>query len=485
MEHMRALFTSVMSQLTLLVTALSAPSLLSCSEPQCVPGRSVECACVGGGRGAQTCAPSGQNYLQCICTEMTPLRSTQLSGAPSTGLTSASERSAQEVPQASPLPSREGSSKLTRAAGAERASATLVNSIRDAQSPEPRAEEKAAQGETLELAPIKISRSSVTLETSSRGAKLWWLVNERQQSCALSDDINAPTHPARLLAQGCYTKLSAHGKMRIKCDASPMGPKTYLFAESQARCREIIQPPARQLPSDFQSRRADSKVTRAQSASGRARAATSSPQKDTWYCMCYQEIFQGEPSDSTACRKTQESCLDLEQKVAEGSPILVKGSTSARCKRFSAQEPWDLFGVRYQWLHSSQPGSWWTPRGCFMQSQSQRRRASAAKPRASASRRRAQSNARQPSRAATREPPAVVTQAIEPESRCAEACSAQLKKAGDVPSKYQWAASFARSVRLIIDTCEARKKQQKRGSYRKECLQGGVKACTKMCERAQ
>jgi len=482
MEHMRALFTSVMSQLTLLVTALSAPTLMSCSEPQCVPGRSVECACVGGGRGAQTCAPSGQNYLQCICTETTPLRSTQLRASPSTGLSSSNERSAQELDQVDSSPSPEGRPELTRGLRADQASATLVKSLKGAQAPESR-EEEGAQGETLELAPIKISRSSVTLEASSRGAKLWWLVNERQQSCALSDDINAPTHPARLLAQGCYTKLSAHGKMRIKCDASPMGPKTYLFAESQARCREIIEPPARQLPSDFQSRRADSKVTRAQSGSGRARAATSAPQKDTWYCMCYQEVFQGEPSDSTACRKTKESCLDLEQKVAEGSPILVKGSTSARCKRFSAQEPWDLFGVRYQWLHSSQPGSWWTPRGCFMQPQGQGRRASRAK------RRRAHSNARQPSRAATRaatpKPPAVVTQEIESESRCAEACSAQLKKPGAVPSKYAWAASFARSVRLIIDTCEARKKQQKRGSYRKECLQGGVKACTKMCERAQ
>ena len=271
------------------------------------------------------------------------------------------------------------------------------------------------------------------------------------------------------------------------------GPKTYLFAESHARCREILRPPPRDLPSDFQ-RSSRAKVTSAPStgrasARGRARSRV----KDTWHCMCYQELFQGKPSDSTACRQTRESCLDLEQKVAEGSPVLVKGSKSVGCKRVKAKDPWDVFGVRYQWLHSSQPGAWWTPRGCFLAGGASsahsrtRSRSSARSSAKSRSTKRTQDKRTDPL-------PDAVTRPIEGEGRCAEACWAQLARDSEriqrfkqrsVPTRFDFASPFARRVNLIVETCEARKKQQKSRSYRKECLRGGVKACTKLCERAQ
>ena len=444
--------------------------MIGCSEPWCVPGRSVECACIGGGKGAQTCAPSGQEYLQCICPDVSPTPT--------------------------PIPTAQTSvvSKLVSSArtDADQRSA-LPGVVNDRSSDN--------TGVTLELAPIKISRVSTSDPSSSsasaQGTRMWWLLNESTLSCELSDDINATTHPAQLLAQGCYTKLSAHGKMRIKCDGAPMGPKTYLFAESHARCREILRPPSRDLPSDFQ--RASSVTVNSAPASDRssAHSRARSYLKDTWHCMCYQELFQGQPSDSTACRKTRESCLDLEQKVAEGSPVLIKGSMSVGCKRVKAKEPWDVFGVRYQWLHSSQPGAWWTPRGCFLNGGASSKRARVRSRSSSQSSSRSSNTSTATKRAQAKRAsdlPAAVTRPIEEEGRCSEACWAHLARDSErlqrfkqrsAPARYDFAAPFARRVNLIVDTCEARKKQQKSRSYRKECLRGGVKACTKLCERAQ
>ncbi len=40
--------------------------------PQCTPGRTVACACVGGGEGAQTCADDGNRYQACQCSPLAP-----------------------------------------------------------------------------------------------------------------------------------------------------------------------------------------------------------------------------------------------------------------------------------------------------------------------------------------------------------------------------------------------------------------------------
>jgi len=40
--------------------------------PLCVPGRTVACACVGGGEGAQTCADDGNRYQTCQCSPLAP-----------------------------------------------------------------------------------------------------------------------------------------------------------------------------------------------------------------------------------------------------------------------------------------------------------------------------------------------------------------------------------------------------------------------------
>lgn len=472
---------------TLYGVLIALLTLAGCSEPWCVPGRSVECACIGGGKGAQTCAPSGQQYLQCICPEMIPLHATQPKQQPRVN----TQKSREELEAQEKIAQPSVVSKLVNS------SQNQVSVKRDHENLEPHFSSET----TLELAPIQISRVSSSTQSTTQVAQIWWLIKEDTQTCELSDDINAPTHPTRLLAQGCYTKLSAHGKMRIKCDQEPMGPKTYLFAESHIRCREIIQPPSRKLPSDFQqtqntqiSAQQDQQDQQdPQDPQDHLTAIATSRIKDTWHCMCYQEIFQGETADSTACRKTRESCLDLEQKVAEGSPLLIKNSTRVPCKRVKAKEPWDLFGVRYQWLPSSQPGAWWSPRGCFLLPPS--KRSSTSLKTGQSSKASFKQASEDKSKAQTKEIksqikaqplPEVATQIIEEEGRCAEACRAHLTRGQkNVPSQYAWAAQFAQNVHLIIETCEARKKQKNANSYRQVCLQGGVKACTKFCERAQ
>lgn len=485
---MRAsLSTRLTSQLFCLLSVTL--TVIGCAEPWCVPGRSVECACIGGGKGAQTCAPSGQQYLQCICPELTPAQ-----GSPAKRVTPQLDvRLVSE--EVTPAPVK--SIVTTQPSVVSK----LVSSpIHTSDRGAPSDEEVSNTHSSLQLAPIKISRNSDGPPSEGQGKRQWWLIKESTQSCELSDDLKASTHPAQLLAQGCYTKLSSHGKMRIKCDSAPMGPKTYLFAESHARCREILKPPSRELPSDFQ--RSDvSAQPPAQlikqspdlAPSPSSSRATSRGLKDTWHCMCYQEVFQGEPAESTACRKTRDSCLDLEQKVAEGSPILVKGSMTVGCKRIKAKEPWDLFGVRYQWLHSSQPGAWWSPRGCFL-NPSAKRRTTTSRPSVKRPSTPTQPAERLTSTKPLSKLPSAITQLIEEDSRCAEACWAQLAREGErlqrfkqraIPSSFDFAAQYARRVNLIVETCEARKKQQKSSSYRKECLRGGVKACTKLCERAQ
>jgi uncharacterized protein (TIGR03382 family) len=45
------------------------------TEPLCIPGMTVACACVGGGQGAQTCAADGKRYELCRCPEPVSMKS--------------------------------------------------------------------------------------------------------------------------------------------------------------------------------------------------------------------------------------------------------------------------------------------------------------------------------------------------------------------------------------------------------------------------
>ena len=185
-----------------------------------------------------------------------------------------------------------------------------------------------------------------------------------------------------------------------------------------------------------------------------------------------------------------ESCRDLEQKIEEGSPLLVKGSTSVRCKTYKAEEPWDLFGVRYQWVPSSQPGAVWRLRGCFLDPQAQRRRARVQRKRP------AQATPRAPQKRPS-PPVAQVSKAPnEPTAgrSCEQACWANLAepseraqrfKQRDVPTTLLWGAPYAKRVGAIMETCVTRNRSQGRSNYRRGCFQGSLKACTKVCERDQ
>ena len=192
-----------------------------------------------------------------------------------------------------------------------------------------------------------------------------------------------------------------------------------------------------------------------------------------------------------------ESCKDLEQKIEEGSPLLVKGSTSVRCKTYKAEEPWDLFGVRYQWLPSSQPGAWWSPRGCFLDPQAKRRRARSRRttPPSRASRTTSRTSQKRPASSAS--PTTQLSSALnEPTNArsCEQACWANLAepselaqrfKQREVPTSLLWGAPYAKRVGAIMETCVTRNRSQGRSNYRRSCFQGSLKACTKICERDQ
>jgi len=87
-----------------------------------------------------------------------------------------------------------------------------------------------------------------------------------------------------------------------------------------------------------------------------------------WWCLCYKERVEGIATLSTACRKTQDVCTDLEEKITyKGSRALVKGSVKVSCQHVSGAHPSDsTSSARYDWKASSRNRGWWSPEGCFL-----------------------------------------------------------------------------------------------------------------------
>jgi hypothetical protein len=52
------------------------------SDPLCIPGASVECACPGGTKGAQTCAKDGRSFSTCACEPVVVTETVEVPVAP-------------------------------------------------------------------------------------------------------------------------------------------------------------------------------------------------------------------------------------------------------------------------------------------------------------------------------------------------------------------------------------------------------------------
>lgn len=85
-----------------------------------------------------------------------------------------------------------------------------------------------------------------------------------------------------------------------------------------------------------------------------------------WYCVCYVELINQSPKQSTACRQTAQDCEVLREKVGGGTQVLVKGS-AGECVFIEGEYPWTSTSSQQQdWTASKRPGSWWSSVGCFL-----------------------------------------------------------------------------------------------------------------------
>jgi len=380
----------------------------------------------------------------------------------------------------------------------------------------PRAEEPA---EEIELKPIILSRADTAAVESGDAAQerqRWWLISSAAARCLPTADDGGGAqgggeeHPVRLLAAGCYIKQRSGGLMVIRCDDPASGVRTLEFAETLARCQEVLNPrdraaapsapepssltiPVVSVPSPVDPD--DVPAVPAPPAPRAAEPPYDDPRplaagEREWHCLCYQEVYRRVASPSTSCRNSRETCLDLAAKIAEGTPLLVRGSMTVGCRRYAMRQPWDSFGIQDYWLPSTEPGSWWTPRGCFLDGSV----AHLTPPRAGVPRAPAP---RAPTPAAPAAPALPARGTLKPAEAesCDLACWAHLAPKGDlarrlggddVPKALEWGRPFADRVNLLLKTCVARR--EKRGpspSGRQACLDEGVKACARFCERSK
>ena len=82
--------------------------------------------------------------------------------------------------------------------------------------------------------------------------------------------------------------------------------------------------------------------------------------------MCYQERYQGAPTEVTTCRASAKACHRLAQRVKRGTSVLIAKSQSRSCTAFSGAHPAVQLGKRSAWIPSKKPGAWWTPAGCLL-----------------------------------------------------------------------------------------------------------------------
>jgi len=86
----------------------------------------------------------------------------------------------------------------------------------------------------------------------------------------------------------------------------------------------------------------------------------------SWHCLCYLEVVRGEPTHSTACRKTLSQCEQLHEAIDRGTKVLVKGS-GGKCLTIHGDYPWLATRTNQKfWLPSKKAGAWWSSRGCLL-----------------------------------------------------------------------------------------------------------------------
>jgi serine/threonine protein kinase len=87
-----------------------------------------------------------------------------------------------------------------------------------------------------------------------------------------------------------------------------------------------------------------------------------------WWCVCYQERVRGTAMRSTACRRSKDLCVALENKITlTGSQALVKGSVSASCQFIEGTHPSQhTASLLSDWKASKSNVGWWSPKGCFV-----------------------------------------------------------------------------------------------------------------------
>ena len=485
-----------------------------CSEsPQCVPGRTVACPCVPSGQGIQRCAEDGSRFLECECAHSEPLIQS-LSGAQAHLSTTVKSKQS-KVEKSHALHNQPLSTSFARPKYA--VAASLQSSARD--------DSKSAKVIALEakIEDAKVSkRPSKPSMTATKMFKLnmrnqqkkWWFYSETLERCVHAENVNGIDYaPLKLLSEGCY-RLGRTDEMTVRCDDPPLGPQTYRFSDQERDC--ISRRSARNRPIKHQVRDNQGSqkveisvlepVIEAHDSKKRKRRRNmqdkSMGEQRIWHCMCYEEVVKGSPTLSTACRPTRAMCKDLTNKVKVGSPILVKGSLTARCQERRGSAPWNAFkgkgARRYFWQPSSHPGAWWSAEGCFLKSS--RIRSKTRKPKGH------KRNTASPKEQDERIPseflrPIGTSRSLikygqsgsAPKSeRCEESCRANLASSrerrelygvSEVPPLLRWGKKFAERVKLVKTICMSNQGKTRRG--REVCLNKVISKCAKYCERTE
>jgi hypothetical protein len=89
--------------------------------------------------------------------------------------------------------------------------------------------------------------------------------------------------------------------------------------------------------------------------------------KAEWHCLCYFEKYKGQFRRSTACRQSTRACWRLYGKIEAGTKILLKNSQYMGCSIVPGEHPAKATNSpKSHWKQSKRSGSWWSPRGCFL-----------------------------------------------------------------------------------------------------------------------
>ena len=137
----------------------------------------------------------------------------------------------------------------------------------------------------------------------------------------------------------------------------------------ELNCRRLLRPKKVKLNSNRTSPWSFEKTPYAHHSSSQTESTSSKVglKKPEWHCLCYFEKYKGQFRRSTACRKTAKACWRLYGKIQAGTPILMKGSQYMGCSIVTSEHPSAATNSskRY-WKQSKRSGSYWSPKGCFL-----------------------------------------------------------------------------------------------------------------------